>query len=209
LWLDDSFEVVLQDLGEVVCIVSTYILRQPSRCLTLKFRSTEIFQDLFPIRWVVIAAKIGLQLSAENLQCGALANTIGTNESQHLARTGHGQPVQLEAVRRVSMGDLGLEVRGQIDDVNGVKWALLGADTASYTQALGNKGDLGGGLHLNAQLAGAHDGTGLFAFLATFLRPCQEGTCFLTGWLLPLACTVMATKSTLATRIRTMAGQVG
>jgi hypothetical protein len=78
--------------------------------------------------------------------------------------------VQLETVGRVSVGDLSLEVRGQVDNVDGIKRALLGANTASNAQALRDEGNLGGRVYLDAQLACAHDGTGLFAFLTTFLR---------------------------------------
>jgi hypothetical protein len=47
------------------------------------------------------------------------------------------------------MADLGLEVRGQVDDVDGVEGAFLRADTASDTEALGDEGDLGGGVDLD------------------------------------------------------------
>ncbi len=67
------------------------------------------------------------------------------------------------------MGDLGLEVGGQVDDVDGVEGTFLGADTATDTQALRNEGDLGGRVDFDAQLARADDGTRLFAFLPAFL----------------------------------------
>lgn len=130
-----------------------------------------MLQNLLPVRGVVVATQVGLELAAENLQRGTLANTVCANETQHLARTGHGQPVQLEAVGRVSVGDLGLEVGGQVDDVDGVEGAFLGADTATDTQALRDEGDLGLGRDFDAQLARADYGTRLLAFLPAFL-PC-------------------------------------
>jgi hypothetical protein len=48
----------------------------------------------------------------------------------------HRKPMQLERVRRVSVGDLGLEVRRQVDDVDGIERAFLWADTAPNAQAL-------------------------------------------------------------------------
>lgn len=48
------------------------------------------------------------------------------------------------------MRDLGLEIRGQVDDVDGVEGALFGADTASNAQALGDEGDLGGVVDFDA-----------------------------------------------------------
>lgn len=77
--------------------------------------------------------------------------------------------MQLEAVRAVAMGDLGLEVGGQIDDVDGIKGTLLGADTATDTQSFGDEGDLAFGGDFDAELARAYDGARLFAFLPTFL----------------------------------------
>ena len=141
-----------------------------SGLLTLKFGATEVPQDLLPVRRVLEAAKVGLQLSGQNLQCGTLSDTVGTNQTQDLARTGHGKTVQLEAVGGVTVGDLALEVCGQVDNLDGVEGALLGTDTASDTQTLTDEGNLAGGVDLDTQLAGLDDGTRLLALLTTFLR---------------------------------------
>jgi hypothetical protein len=140
------------------------------RRLTLQLRATEVLENLLPVRGVVEAAQVGLELAAENLQGGTLSDTVCSDETEDLAGAGHGQPVQLEAVGRVAVGDLGLEVGGQVDDVDGVEGAFLGADTASDTQALRDEGDLGLGRDFDAQLARADDGTRLLAFLPAFLR---------------------------------------
>jgi hypothetical protein len=150
LGLDDGLEVVLEDLGEIVCVQLVIPFVYTTMSLTLKFRSTEVLQDLLPVWRVVVAAQVWLELATQNLQRRALANTVCTNQTQDLARTGQRQPVQLEAIRRVSMADLGLEVRGQVDDVDGVEGAFLRADTASDTEALGDEGDLGGAVDFDA-----------------------------------------------------------
>lgn len=49
--------------------------------------------------------------------------------------------MKLEAIGRVSVGDLGFEIRRQIDNLNCVEWAFLRADTATDTQRLGDEGD--------------------------------------------------------------------
>jgi hypothetical protein len=165
--------------------------------LTLKLRTTEVLQDLFPVRRVIEASQVRLQLATENLQRGTLADTVGPHESQYLARAGHRQPVQLEAVRRVSMRDLGLEVGGQVDNIDGVEGAFLGADTAANTQALGDEGDLGHVVDLDAQLARADHGTRLFTFLSAFLRLLVPEPCFERAYL-PWACTTVANILTLA-----------
>jgi hypothetical protein len=48
------------------------------------------------------------------------------------------------------MGHLGLEVGGQVDDVDGTKGAFLGTDAASNAKALGDERNLGICSHLNA-----------------------------------------------------------
>lgn len=77
--------------------------------------------------------------------------------------------MELEAVRRVSVGDLSLEVGGQVDDVDGVEGAFLRADTATNTQALRDEGDLGVGRDFDTQLARADNWTRLLALLPAFL----------------------------------------
>jgi hypothetical protein len=77
--------------------------------------------------------------------------------------------MQLEAVGAISVGDLTLEVGGQVDDGDGIKGALLGADTATDTQALGDKCNLGGVVDFNAEFTGTDDGARFLALLTTFL----------------------------------------
>jgi hypothetical protein len=55
------------------------------------------------------------------------------------------------------MGDLGLEVRGQVDNVDGIKGAFLRANTASNTEALRDECNLGVGHHFDAQLPSTYD----------------------------------------------------
>ena len=78
--------------------------------------------------------------------------------------------MKLEAVGRIAVGDLGLEVRGQVDDVDGTEWALLGADTTADTEALRDVSYLGFRSDFDAEFAGSHNGAGFLAFLSTFLR---------------------------------------
>lgn len=124
----------------------------------MQFRTTEVLQDLLPVRRVIVAAQVGLELSTQNLQRGTLADTVGSDKTKDLARTGHGQTVQLETVGRVTVGDLGLQVGGQVDNVDGTERTLLGTDTTTNAQALGNEGDLRLGSHFDTKLTRANDG---------------------------------------------------
>jgi hypothetical protein len=90
------------------------------------------------------------------------------------------------------MRDLGLEVGGQVDDVDGVEGAFLGADTAADAEALGDEGDLGGVGDFNAQLARADHGTRLLAFLPAFLGRVSLARGRGRGPHLPWACTTVA-----------------
>jgi hypothetical protein len=177
LGLDNGLEVVLENLGEVV----------------LQLGTTEVLEDLLPVRGVVVAAEVGLQLAAQNLQSSTLSGTVTTNKTQDLTRSGHGQSVELETVGRVTVGDLRLEVGGQVDDVDGIERTFLGTDTATDTETLRDEGDLGRVFDLNTELSGTDDGAGFLALLTTFL----------CGWLgrvraadridrlgIPWACTV-------------------
>lgn len=137
LRLGHRLEVILQNLGKVV----------------LQLRTSEMLQDLLPIRRVVISAQVGLLLAGKNLQCRTLSNTVRSHQSKHLTRSWEWKSVDLETVGAVAMRDLSLEVGGQVDNVDGVEWALLGTDTASNTQSLGNEGDFAGGVDFNAELA--------------------------------------------------------
>ena len=80
--------------------------------LTLQIGTTEVLQDLLPVRRVVIPTEVRLQLATENLQSRTLSDTVCSNQTENLTGTGHGESVKLEAVGRVAVGDLGLEVGG-------------------------------------------------------------------------------------------------
>lgn len=134
--------------------------------LTLKLRTTEVLDDILPVRGVVETAQVRLELAAKNLQRGTLANTVGSDKTEHLVRARHGQAVKLEAVGAITVGDLALEVGGQVDDGDGVERALLGADTTTNAEGLGDEGEAGIGSNFNAELATANDGARLFAFLS-------------------------------------------
>lgn len=96
LGLDYSLQIILQQLGEVV----------------LQFGTTEVLDDILPIGGIVELSKIGLELSAKNFESCTLSDTVGTNETQNISRSWHGKPVEFEAVRGITVGDLALEVGG-------------------------------------------------------------------------------------------------
>lgn len=137
--------------------------------LTLQFGTTEVLQNLFPVGRVVVTTQVGLKLATQNLQSSTFSDTVGSNKTEDLTGAGHGKTVKLETVGRVTVGDLGLEVGGQVDNVNGTEGTLLGTDTTTNTQALGDEGDLRGRVDLNAKLSCADHGTSLLALLTTFL----------------------------------------
>jgi hypothetical protein len=138
--------------------------------LTLQFGTAEVLQNLFPVGRVFVSTKVRLELATQNFQSGTFSDTVGSDQTEDLTGAGHGKTVKLETVGRVTVGDLGLEVGGQVDNVNGTEGALLGTDTTTNTQSLGDEGDLGGRVDLNAKLSCADHGTRLLALLTTFLQ---------------------------------------
>jgi hypothetical protein len=78
--------------------------------------------------------------------------------------------MQLEAICGIAVGDLSLEVGGQVDDVDGPKGTFLWADTATDAKAFRDESNLGLCVNLNAELACADHRARLFAFLAAFLN---------------------------------------
>lgn len=56
--------------------------------------------------------------------------------------------MELEAVGGIAMGDLALEVGGQVDNGDGAEGAALGADTTTNAQLFGDEGDARLGRHL-------------------------------------------------------------
>lgn len=173
LRFNERLEVILQDFGEVV----------------LKFGSAEVFQDLLPVGWVlgthhltdtfgkagtdfayIVSAQVGLEFSSKDFEGGALSDTIGSNKAENLSRSRSGKPMKLESVGSISVGNLGLEVRGEIDDGNSFKGTpytnqfeqtsadptinlLLYTYTTTDTQELRYESDFVRRLHFNAKLA--------------------------------------------------------
>lgn len=89
------------------------------------------------------------------------------------------------------MGNLGLEIGWEVDDVDGAKRAFLRADTAADTQAFRDICDFGLWGDFYAEFAGADDRAGLFAFLPTFLHMVSNDDRSGSGnIMIPLACTV-------------------
>ena len=59
-----------------------------------------------------MSAEVGLELAAKDLQGGTLSNTVGSDQTKDLTRSGHGKPVEFEAVGSISVRHLALEVGG-------------------------------------------------------------------------------------------------
>lgn len=129
-----------------------------------------MLDNILPVGGVVVTTQVGLELSTQDLQGSTLANTVGSDQTKNLTGTRHRQAMQLEAVGAITVGDLALEVGGQVDDGNGVEGTLLGADTATDTERLGDEGKTGIRGDLNTELATTDDGARLFALLTAFSR---------------------------------------
>lgn len=78
--------------------------------------------------------------------------------------------MELEAIGRVTVGDLSIQVRRQVDNMDGAKRTLLGTDTTTDTETLGDERDLGVRVDFDTQLASPDNRARLLAFLTAFLH---------------------------------------
>lgn len=78
--------------------------------------------------------------------------------------------MQLKAVGRISVGNLGFEVCWQIDDGNSAERALLWADTTSNTETLRNEGDFRFRCDFDTEFAASNHWARLLTLLSAFLR---------------------------------------
>ena len=88
----------------------------------------------------------------ENFECGRFADSIGANEAEYLSGAWSGQPVEFERVGMVAVNRLLLQVRREVNDLDGLEGTFLHADTATDAQRLVNSGRLVVRSHLNSLL---------------------------------------------------------
>mmetsp|Transcript_22633 Transcript_22633/g.55829 ORF Transcript_22633/g.55829 Transcript_22633/m.55829 type:complete len:494 (-) Transcript_22633:8-1489(-) len=171
--LDDPLDGPLDVLGDAVDVLrldrGLQAVLEDAREVALQLAAAEVPQHLLPVRRRVVLTQIGLQLACQDLEGRRLADAVGADESEHLAWPRHRQAVQLECVGTETVRGVLAEVLGKVNDVDGLKGALLDADSAADAQRLRDEGDLGGRLHLDAELAGAVDGAVLLALLPALL----------------------------------------
>jgi len=67
------------------------------------------------------------------------------------------------------MGDMGLEIGRQVDDIDSIERTFLRTDTASNAEGFGNESDLGFWSYFDTKTTTSHDRAGFLAFLSTFL----------------------------------------
>lgn len=103
----DSFDVVLEHFGEEV----------------LKLGTSEVFEDFGPFGWVVVSTEIWLELAGEDFESGGFTDTVGSDQTEDLARSWSGQTVEFECVGGVSVGDMGLKIGWQVENLNSLEWA--------------------------------------------------------------------------------------
>lgn len=100
--------------------------------------------------------------------------------------------MQLKAVCRVSVCNLGFKIRGQIDDIDRTERALLWANTASNTKVLGDERDFRLWGNFDTEFAASNHRARLLTFLSAFLNNhlvfCLE-TRDSFNVCIPLACT--------------------
>lgn len=76
--------------------------------------------------------------------------------------------MELKAVRRVSMCDLGFEIGWKVDDIDSAKRAFFWTDTTSNTQCFTDESDFGIRGNLDTKSSASNHRTTLFALLPAF-----------------------------------------
>ena len=71
------------------------------------------------------APKVGFLFASKDLEGSGLADAIGAHKAKHLPRARRGQAVQFEGIGTVAVSCVLLQVTGQVDDIDGLKWAFL------------------------------------------------------------------------------------
>jgi hypothetical protein len=130
-------QVIFQNLSEVV----------------LKFGTTEVLENILPIRRVIEVTQVGLHLTSQNLQGSRLSDTVGTDQTKNLTRTRTGKTMELERVGGITVSDFLFQVGWQVDNVNSAEGTLLWANTTTNAQILRDESDLGGSVDLNTQFS--------------------------------------------------------
>ena len=84
LGLDDSFQIIFQNFCKIV----------------LELGPPEMGQDLLPVGRTAMFAQVGLEFAGKNFERRRLADSIGSNQTQNLARSGRWEPVRKKKLRK-------------------------------------------------------------------------------------------------------------
>jgi hypothetical protein len=70
----------------------------------------------------IVAPKVGLEFPCQNFEGRALADAVGTDQTQDLTWSWGRKSMQLERVGCVSMRNLCIEVRREVDNCDRFEW---------------------------------------------------------------------------------------
>lgn len=82
-----------------------------------------MFQNLLPFRWIIVSSKIGLEFSRKDFEGGGFSNTVRSDQTEDLTWTRGWESMQFEGVGIVSVGNVGFEIGGQVENLDGFEWA--------------------------------------------------------------------------------------
>lgn len=85
-----------------------------------------MFQYFCPFGRGVVFAQIRFELAREDFESGGFTDTVRTDQTENLTWTGCGETMQFEGVGRVSVGDVGFEIGGEVENLDGFEGAPVG-----------------------------------------------------------------------------------
>lgn len=107
--------------------------------IALNFGAFESLDDISPFGRRVEHSEVRLNLVGEDLQGSGFSDTVGADQPQNRSDSGGGKSVEDKTVRSISVSGFVRDIVRQVDDLDSIEGASLGADTASHAKNFGNK----------------------------------------------------------------------
>ena len=127
-----------------------------------------LLEDLFPCNFGIEIPEVGPELAGEDLDCRALPDTIGTEDTGYLAFRRDGETIQSKAVLAIAVGRV-FQFLGKADDIERPEGAFLDTDAAADAEFLRNN-CLALRAYDNRFISRTDAGAVADAFLAALLR---------------------------------------
>ena len=108
----------------------------------LHLTAAEVAQEIVPAGLMLIVPEVRHKLPCKYLEGGRLPYPVPADEAHNLPLPHRRDMEEPEGIDAVLVDLVALELLAQVQDVDGVEWADLDADPATYAEPLGDHGQL-------------------------------------------------------------------